>query len=748
MPPTQSQVAAIQKYVPEFQPQNVAPAAPAALPAAPAQPLAPVSPASTGATPNVPTGLDPTAYTLTKAIAYQENGGNTPSYTIASGDDGSTPDGSSGKLGGGAYQFTSPTWAAWAGQVLGNPNAPMTPENQNQVAYTKIKSWLDAGYTTAQAASMWNAGEGAPNAYQDTTQTHGDTPQYVNNVQKYAEQLWNGQTPTAPTQTPAPSIGGFAGNVVKSGANLLGNIGDALLHPIQTVENIGSTAVGGLQELGGQTNSNTAEFDALKNYFGSRYGSVNDLGNTLYSDPVGFLADLSTAFGGAAGAAGIGGKLADVADLGDLSKAAIPETEEAAGVAAQAGTGVAGGLQTASNALGKAAEYTNPLTPVIAGGAAVAGKLQPLALEATAQILGQDTPVIKDVIENPQNYSKEAMAAMTRSNLSQEVESAFREKTDAFDETGSGYQDVRDSNTNVKVSRNFLENQLRKNAGVAVKDGEIVAKGSSAVRSSKDVAALQNLYDIWKPEFRKGSLTPNEFLNFRQDLAAAAKYDKEFTASKPVEAVAAKIRTDFNTEYRSQIPGLEEKDADFSSQKADLDRLSKGFFDKDGNLTPAAINKIANSTNKGRDADIKRLEEIMPGITDRIRTLRNIEKIQESGIKVGTYTRSIAQAGRLGAILYGGVTGNLRVLGGALAMDAIADPENAVEILRAVGKIKPEAVHVALAYMAKYAVTGAVADKATTGQVGEPAPESGSQSPLPQSGDALGQTDDATGQTQ
>jgi len=85
------------------------------------------------------------------------------------------------------------TWKAYAGQVLGDSNAPMTPENQNKVAYTKIDSWLKSGYTPAQAASMWNAGEHAPNAWKKgTVQKVGNTPLYVKNVQKYAQELSTG----------------------------------------------------------------------------------------------------------------------------------------------------------------------------------------------------------------------------------------------------------------------------------------------------------------------------------------------------------------------------------------------------------------------------------------------------------------------------------------------------------------------------------------------------------------------------
>ena len=151
-------------------------------------------------------GLDPIAQTLTQAIAMQEGGGKLLPYTAASGDEPNAPQGTAG----GRYQFIPDTWKNYAGQVLGNPNAPMTPDNQNQVAYSMIDGWLKSGKTPAQAASMWNAGEGAPDAWKPgTVQAHGDTPQYVQNVQKYAQQLASKQLPQAPTGNLASAQSGL-----------------------------------------------------------------------------------------------------------------------------------------------------------------------------------------------------------------------------------------------------------------------------------------------------------------------------------------------------------------------------------------------------------------------------------------------------------------------------------------------------------------------------------------------------------
>ena len=88
--------------------------------------------------------MDIQAVNLAKAIRKVESGDNFNAR------------GASGESG--AYQFMPSTWRAFAAEVLGNPNARMTPQNQNAVAYVKIKEWKDAGLNAAQIAAKWNSG--------------------------------------------------------------------------------------------------------------------------------------------------------------------------------------------------------------------------------------------------------------------------------------------------------------------------------------------------------------------------------------------------------------------------------------------------------------------------------------------------------------------------------------------------------------------------------------------------------------
>lgn len=125
--------------------------------------------------------LDPSITALAKAIGKSESGGN---YTAK---------GKSGEYG--AYQFTKPTWTTWAGKFLGDPNAEMTPENQDKVAYSQIKEWGSQGYKPAQIASLWNSGkpDWEGNVGTNKFGVKYDTPAYVQSVGKAYEELNKGQ---------------------------------------------------------------------------------------------------------------------------------------------------------------------------------------------------------------------------------------------------------------------------------------------------------------------------------------------------------------------------------------------------------------------------------------------------------------------------------------------------------------------------------------------------------------------------
>lgn len=183
--------------------------------------------------------MDQDVINLAKAIRQAETG-NKP----VAGKSGELPS---------RYQFLPSTWKSWSKQYLGVDNAPITLENENKVAYSKIKELKDKGMNPAQIASVWNSG--SPN-WQGKVGVNKmgvayDVPRYVNRVYSEYQKIKGStqapqrqQEPVAPTveeqrqervsqglpvarnpERVEPTLGGaIARDVLKTPARLLENI--------------------------------------------------------------------------------------------------------------------------------------------------------------------------------------------------------------------------------------------------------------------------------------------------------------------------------------------------------------------------------------------------------------------------------------------------------------------------------------------------------------------------------------------
>lgn len=96
------------------------------------------------------------AIAVTKALGYTENGGQPNIKNPSAGKSGEMKS---------IFQYTPATWKAVAGKYLGNPNAPLTPDDETVATTARVSDWLDKGYTPEQIFSMHNAGVGEPDAY-------------------------------------------------------------------------------------------------------------------------------------------------------------------------------------------------------------------------------------------------------------------------------------------------------------------------------------------------------------------------------------------------------------------------------------------------------------------------------------------------------------------------------------------------------------------------------------------------------
>ena len=179
------------------------------------------------------------------------------------------------------------------------------------------------------------------------------------------------------------SVGGFVGNVVKSGGKLIGDTVGAIANIFNpnmeknTIANVAKLSTGvaqladptqgnkivskipGLAQVQGKFGDQEQTARNVGQFYKQRYGGVQNIKDTLYNDPVGMLADVGTVVTGVGGALRGAGGVAS--KLGSVSKAS--KLTQAGELASNIGTKI-DPLVIAGKGLGKAGGFlrtkTNP----------------------------------------------------------------------------------------------------------------------------------------------------------------------------------------------------------------------------------------------------------------------------------------------------------------------------------------------------------------------------------------------------
>lgn len=606
----------------------------------------------------VPQGLDPVAYTLTKALAYQEGGGS----VLA-------PDakGQSGEHG--IYQYEPDTWNARAKQFLG-ANAPSiedaTPDQQNEVTYKWVANKLASvnpktgkNYTAAEVASMHNAGEGAPDAWQGNAGTNAEgvqynTKQYVQNVQKYAQQLWQGQTPgstkivagdeqpadgsqpadygyvTPPTPKPAPEAPATAGPSNFGTAGATGPGGGPPLSG-NFAENI-SKLPGELGDIGGKLLPILPDLinDIQGKNDKTALQQVGDAGlSALWFLPFG---DIAEGLGAAGEALGLGANIAK------------PAAQIATGLA----TGYAGDV---SSNLSEGKTGASVATPGM--GTVLGGGLSAAALGAGAlynKFLGQ-----QNAVEKVQSIWEDA-AGSTKTGIKNMSQTASKGLT---------------ANPEFLANAGILPETSEVNGRVVFNTGEDSAaqqtiqnriKALSELRdASLDHGPIQDLGEGMTAHYEAPTVN---FEDLRQQMLSQAEKDYSGTAMNTAKAQINAEMDALKADPKYAINPNGEMTATQTSKiktylqgRAGLDKLTNGLqaqvFDTMQNTSKKAVEDAAEASN---NPDVKAVNKIIQQHYDALKFLDKINGQTIKGGRLGTYLKEAvgsAVGGSIGTALGG-----------------------------------------------------------------------------------------------
>lgn len=372
------------------------------------------------------------------------------------------------------------------------------------------------------------------------------------------------------------SITGFIGNAFSSAGKVIGDIANAVTHPVETIKGIGDVIEGAGEKIGRKVVAPVFKLDASKvpvsekeqkinnlvDYFGQRYGGNNanevakNIGDTAYSDPAGFLLDLSTFIGGGAGAAGKVGKLKGVANV--MSKAdPLPIVAKAAGKAVSVPFKAAGNL---------GAEILGTTTGAGSRSIKEAFKATP---EFTEAMRGKISP--------------EQIVQTTRGGIGKVKQARGAEYQKAMGEIEKTNQQIYDI---APVKSKFNET-LEQFGGVLDDEGTIDLTASALIDDTNKITAIKKLLDRW--ETTPGKLTVKGVDTLKQQLNNF-KVKNNDALNKFIDNVSRSAK-----EMIKEVPGYKQMEKAYGTQSEFIKQLESAFDSK--NSVDTAINKL-NATMK------------------------------------------------------------------------------------------------------------------------------------------------------
>jgi len=193
----------------------------------------------------------------------------------------------------------------------------------------------------------------------------------------------SGENKPSPPQSEPTMLTHPLDTLAASGGKFLSGIGHAIMHPIDTGENIAATLAGatGVQGPPGSFQHDVAVPTANKvgKFYASRYGGLSNIGHTLNTDPVGAMADVATVADPAASLLKGGAAVADVANAARSASA----------------------LRTAADVADKAGTVTNPAALAVKGAGYGLSKLAGAATKVRSGLSPLESAAVDYALNDP-----------------------------------------------------------------------------------------------------------------------------------------------------------------------------------------------------------------------------------------------------------------------------------------------------------------------------------------------------------
>ena len=455
----------------------------------------------------------------------------------------------------------------------------------------------------------------------------------------------------------------FGKNLLKSWVNVLSDVWNMIVNPLDTANALWKTAVGGVANLlwvdedmaqwGDRFNSANDTADQVWQFFSDRYGGWEQILNTLFTDPVGVISDAATLISWWAGA--VKGITTWAAKA--TAKAWLKGTTRA--------------LERTSNTAWKIAKAWLEYDPY-----SVAMKLEMKPISATidyakkvpwaSKIMKeklnealdktvwldkltkkaiQDNPFSKEVWQKAKtwidaNWLPEKSTEVSKqliTDVSEKVQNAVAKEMEKLWDTWPMYQPLKEAWFSVDLTnlKNWGLDEILTDYGIKIEDWKL--DFSKSAIDGSEASNIKKIYD--RVQDTNSPMPMNEYIDrFRKTISDMVNFNTnnknalwKKLADTPWDKVLKSIRERANELAHEQVPALKDLDSAFTKQSELVKEITEWIVYKDKAkmwVVRDNIDQIVKNLDTNNRAQLKaRLEKIIPWIEQEVKAINMLPKL-------------------------------------------------------------------------------------------------------------------------
>ena len=429
-------------------------------------------------------------------------------------------------------------------------------------------------------------------------------------------------------------------NIPGSALQVGKDIGTAIVNPIETAKNIGKVGLGFAEKAIPGEQKDEASANAVMGFFKERYGGLENIKNTIETDPVGFALDVAGLFSG-------GGALA--------SK--VPGLAKAGAVAAK---------------IGEVLDPVNAAAKAVGGIARGVGETAAAGLGITT---GAGRDVIKQAFRNPsQEFTSALRGKTTSANIVDDARDALHTiKQKRSDEYRADLAKIKGANTSsldIGVLKQDLETRLAEFGVRRTDEGFDFSRSTIDPAETNRVQAIAETIDEWGTQ--KGDRTA-----IGLDLLKRRLDDFYSPTSKQANAFVQPLKGNVRSILEEQVPGYANMTKRYRETSELADEIQRGLSLTDRASVDTTFKKLTSTLRQNQEFRKELLDTLEArGGKDLTASLtgQQLSSIVPRGIQ-----KYVTEVGVIGGILSG--AGAIKLL----PMLALASPRVVGEFVRATG---------------------------------------------------------------